>query len=49
VEWLIVGVMRLWRIVGAIKVVGHMYEGRFLRLCESDRFVEVKGVRMSLG
>jgi len=32
VEWLMVGVMRLWRIVGVIKLEGQRYEGRFLRL-----------------
>ena len=48
VEWLIVGVMRLCRIVGMINVGGQRYEGRVRRLWISDRLGREIGVRMSL-
>jgi len=32
VEWLIVGVIRLWRTVGIIKADGQIYEGSVRRL-----------------
>jgi hypothetical protein len=48
VEWLIVGVTRLWRIVGMMSVDGQRYEGRCRRLWMSDRLGRETGVRMSL-
>ena len=47
-EWLIVGVMRLCRMVGIINVDGQRYEGSVRRLWIIDRLGREMGVRMSL-
>ena len=48
VEWLIVGVIRLWRMVGVINIDGQRYEGSVRRFWISDRLGRDIGVRISL-
>ena len=47
-EWLIVGVMRLCRMVGIINVDGQRYDGSVRMLWIIDRLGREIGVRMSL-
>ena len=48
VEWLMVGVIRLCRMVGIINADGQKYEGSIRRLWRSDRLGSEIGVRTSL-
>jgi hypothetical protein len=48
VECVIMGEMRLCRMVGINRIEGQRYEGSVRRFCASDRFGEDVGVKMSL-